>query len=307
MNLAKNCFLLGLILLVVFACKFGGGDQKGSEAGGENDKTVSETPVETEATPEDDVATIPDIDFPEDAESADVLEDDEDKEEESGPKNKTRVVKFAKGKSARTLSDAVIRGESHTYRLGASAGQMMAVRISSLESNAGFYVKAPNGKYLGKGTAENSTTTFIGKLPASGRYSIVVAPTRGNATYKISFAITGGKKADKPENSTTVESVGGLTTVVRFKKGATSASYKNAVIRGESNKYILGASGGQLMSVSVSSIEDNAVLRVQAPNGRILTSGRKSWSGQLPADGKYRILVSPTRGNATYTVRFAVR
>ena len=104
-----------------------------------------------------------------------------------------------------------------------------------------------------------------------------------------------------------MESVGGLTTVVKFKKGATSASYKNAVVRGQRNKYILGAKGGQLMSVSISSLENNAVFDIQAPDGRILVNEKRSWSGQLPADGKYRIIVGGTRGNATYTVRFAVR
>ena len=61
------------------------------------------------------------------------------------------------------------------------------------------------------------------------------------------------------------------------------------------------------MSVSISSLEDNAVFGIKTPGGKTIVSGKSNWSGQLPADGKYRIIVRGMRGNATYTVRFAVR
>ena len=104
---------------------------------------------------------------------------------------------------------------------------------------------------------------------------------------------------------------GGVTRTVKFRKGATSASYKNAVIRGERDTYVLGAKGGQLMSVSITSLENNAVFQIRGPGGYLRGAGpgtdRRSWSGQLPANGKYRVIVGPTRGNATYTVTFAIR
>jgi LysM repeat protein len=100
---------------------------------------------------------------------------------------------------------------------------------------------------------------------------------------------------------------GGKTTVVKFDKGGTSATYENAVVRGDRDTYILGASGGQQMSVKISSLEDNAVFDITAPNGRTLVSETRNWSGQQPADGKYRIVVGGTRGNATYKVSFSVR
>ena len=61
------------------------------------------------------------------------------------------------------------------------------------------------------------------------------------------------------------------------------------------------------MSVNISSTENNAVFDIKAPNGRVLANEVRDWSGQLPADGKYRIVVGGTRGNATYKIRFAVR
>ncbi len=99
---------------------------------------------------------------------------------------------------------------------------------------------------------------------------------------------------------------GGKTTVVKFRKGQTSATYENAVIRGDRDTYILDASGGQQMSGNISSLEDNAVFDITAPNGRTLVSETRNWSGQLPADGKYKIVVGGTRGNATYKVSFSL-
>lgn len=99
----------------------------------------------------------------------------------------------------------------------------------------------------------------------------------------------------------------GKTMVVKFRKGETSATYENAVVRGDRDTYILGASSGQQISGNISSLEDNAVFDITAPNVRTLVNATRNWSGQLPADGKYRIVVGGTRGNATYKVSFSVR
>jgi hypothetical protein len=219
----------------------------------------------------------------------------------SSGSNRT-VVKFGKGKTSAAYNNAVIRGEQHTYVLGASAGQNMTVSISSTEDNAGFYILSPKEFFVGDGTDEDSVTRFNGTLPESGNYKIVVAPSRGNATYKINFAVSAKETAPPPPNEG-----GGSTTVVKFGKGKSSASYSNAVIRGERDTYILGASGGQTMSVSISSLEDNAVFDVVSPGGSLLASERTGWSGNLPQDGKYRIVVGGTRGNATYKVSFSIR
>lgn len=213
-----------------------------------------------------------------------------------------KVIKFDKGKTSKSYSDAVLRGESTTYILGALSGQNMTIDLSSLEDNAVFRIKTPSGKNLGEGTDEEGVTKYNGTLPESGKYKIIVTSTRGNATYKVNFGVSAKEKAeDKPETG------GGKTTVVKFRKGGSSASYSNAVIRGDRDTYILGASSGQVMSVGISSLEDNAVFDIIAPNGRRLVNETASWSGQLPSDGKYKIIVGGTRGNATYKINFAVR
>lgn len=229
-------------------------------------------------------------------------ESDADSGRNSSKRPNITIVKFRKGNSSRRYSNAVIRGERHSYVLEANKGQKMSVNVSSIEDNAGFYIKSPRGKFVGSGTDQDSIKSYNGILPASGKYRIFVVPTRGNATYKINFTVTGGKSQVNLGDSS-----GGVTKVVKFRKGRSSASYSNAVVRGDRDTYVLGASGGQLMSVSISSLENNAAFSVTNRTGKTLVASSKSWSGRLPADGKYRIIVGGTRGNATYKINFTVK
>jgi hypothetical protein len=104
----------------------------------------------------------------------------------------------------------------------------------------------------------------------------------------------------------------GVTSRVQFARGGSSATVKGAVIRGDRDVYIVGANGGQSMSVNISSLERNAVFQIQGPDGNELrgageTDDAMEWSGVLPASGDYRIIVGGTRGNASYTLRVGIR
>ena len=98
-------------------------------------------------------------------------------------------LKFAKGRSAATVSGAVIRGDQDTYIIGARKGQTMRVKITSLEKNAVFDVKDADGNYLQDAGESDDATNWTGDLPSTGDYEITVSGTRGNATYKLTVSI----------------------------------------------------------------------------------------------------------------------
>ena len=98
-------------------------------------------------------------------------------------------LKFAKGRSATTVSGAVIRGDQDTYIIGARKGQTMRVKITSLEKNAVFDVKDANGNYLQDAGESDDAPNWTGDLPSTGDYEITVSGTRGNATYKLTVSI----------------------------------------------------------------------------------------------------------------------
>ena len=99
---------------------------------------------------------------------------------------------------------------------------------------------------------------------------------------------------------------------VRFERGRSSAVLKGAVVRGTRDRYVVGAKAGQTLTVSIASVERNAVFEIKQPNGPYLKDAAEGndamkWSGKLPVSGDYIVSVGGTRGNATYSLRIAIK
>ncbi len=241
-------------------------------------------------------------------EDSDLAEDGEDEEaaadeDASGQgEDKLVAVKFAKGSTTRSYSDVVDGGFKHVYKFGVTEDQTINVRIASMDDKATFKVFDPSGAPV---SVSGAKTNFSEPVSRSGEYRIEVTTSGDRSEYTVRFGASA-----LPADDENVP-LGGLTKTVRFAKGKSSASYDGAVIRGESDVYELGASGGQQMTVSITSLEDNAVFQVEGPGGYLRGaepgSDRTSWSGPLPANGKYRVIVGGTRGNATYKITISIR
>ena len=89
-----------------------------------------------------------------------------------------------------SFSGSVVRGERARHLVNAKAGQTLDVSISSNENNAVFQIYLPGEKATLPGAGEtDDATKWSGKVPADGEYVIVVGPTRGSATYKLSYSV----------------------------------------------------------------------------------------------------------------------
>jgi hypothetical protein len=96
---------------------------------------------------------------------------------------------------------AVERGGRDVYAFDARRGQWAELRVSARESNAALVVwqpgavlpATPQEEVAGQalpGTEEGrDATRWKGRLPASGRYLVVVGPTRGNASYTLQLSL----------------------------------------------------------------------------------------------------------------------
>ena len=108
-------------------------------------------------------------------------------------------------------------------------------------------------------------------------------------------------------------SADGVKKKVRFAKGTSSTTIKGAVIRGDRDRYIVGAKAGQTMSVKITSVEKNAVFQICFAGEQECLPGAgegddaMKWSGQLPVDNEYIIVVGGTRGNATYALTISIK
>ena len=104
----------------------------------------------------------------------------------------------------------------------------------------------------------------------------------------------------------------GVKKKIQFARGASSATVEGAVIRGDRDRYYLGAKKGQTMSVKITSEEDNAVFQLYLPGEEEALPGAgdsddaKNWSGELPRDAEYVIVVGGTRGNASYKLTVSI-
>jgi hypothetical protein len=112
---------------------------------------------------------------------------------------------------------------------------------------------------------------------------------------------------------------------IQFARGTSSAEVKGAVIRGERALYSFKARAGQIASLRISALEDNAVFQFYAPGakpemrdsvleilGDALPGAGEGedavrWEGALPASGAYLLVVGPTRGNAEYRLTVTIR
>lgn len=105
----------------------------------------------------------------------------------------------------------------------------------------------------------------------------------------------------------------GVKQKVRFARGSSSTTISGAVIRGDRDRYYVGAKKGQTMSVRITSLEDNALFQIFLPGEQEALSGAgeeddaMKWSGELPEDAEYVIVVGGTRGNATYKLTVSIK
>lgn len=97
----------------------------------------------------------------------------------------------------------------------------------------------------------------------------------------------------------------GLYERVSFPAGSSGTTISAATVRGTVNGYVLEARAGQVMTVSIASLESNAVFDVYAPDDTQVF-GENDQIFLLPADGDYLIVVSSTRGNSSYELNIDV-
>jgi hypothetical protein len=101
------------------------------------------------------------------------------------------------------------------------------------------------------------------------------------------------------------------TEPLQFAAGETSTTVEGAVIRGERMGYIVSAQAGQEMSVTISSLEENAVFTIFSPTSGVVPGTEEGnditdFTFTLPESGDYIIVVGATRGNATYTLEVEI-
>ncbi len=106
-----------------------------------------------------------------------------------------------------------------------------------------------------------------------------------------------------------------------FATGSSRGTVGGHVLRGERDLYSLAAKVGQIMTVTITAPDDNAVFQIYEPGtkvdrdsdgilefkGKALPAANDGddttrWTGRLPLTGTYLIVIGSTRGNARYSM-----
>ena len=102
------------------------------------------------------------------------------------------ALAFRKGASGASVSGGVARAESACYAVEAGMGQTLEIEVTSPDRNVvvsvyrpGYRVRAASdgpdfvGATLRGASDEDEATRIVSRLPASGRYLLVLGTTRG--------------------------------------------------------------------------------------------------------------------------------
>lgn len=96
---------------------------------------------------------------------------------------------------------------------------------------------------------------------------------------------------------------------IRFAAGGTSATVPGNIGPGQVRQYVLGASAGQTMTVSVASPNNDVVLAIWGADGAVLLSdhaGATEWQGELPATQDYFIGLSGAAGQTLFRLTVVI-
>lgn len=111
---------------------------------------------------------------------------------------------------------------------------------------------------------------------------------------------------------------------IQFAPRASEAAIHGAIVRGEVACFSLGAKSGQKATITVTSIERNAVFQFYQPGWKVakpdadhLIEGTAypnagegedatSWSGSLTGNGRHLLVLGTTRGGAAYELKVSI-
>ena len=92
------------------------------------------------------------------------------------------------------------------------------------------------------------------------------------------------------------------TRRIQFNQGEISTTVNDSVVRGTRDIYLLRANQSQIMTISLTSLGNNAVFDLVSPDNIILKAEVTDTNLVLPINGDYKIIVGGTRGNANYNL-----
>jgi LysM repeat protein len=200
-------------------------------------------------------------------------------------------IEFAPGQSSARVTGVVQAPEMDLYLLRASQGQTVRIELISSDASALLGVTGVSDGVAYK-PLSTPGTVFEHAAPLTQDYQIRVATNNTSTVSYEMLAVIMPGTAPAP-------------TRITFASGATSATVSGVVSTVEPARYVVGAQGGQQMTVTLTATNASAYITVLHPNGDNLAgSGTvRQWNGIVPLTGDYIIEVrNPGPGSTNYSL-----
>ena len=95
---------------------------------------------------------------------------------------------------------------------------------------------------------------------------------------------------------------------VQFQRGASSATVKGKASIALPDTYLVGARAGQTMSVQLTAPRKSVRFLVMSPKTTsLIADNSRGWSGTLPEDGDYTIIVDADEIGGTYSMTISIK
>ena len=188
-------------------------------------------------------------------------------------------IQFAAGTTSALVSGGAPAGGGHNYVLSAMGGQTMTVHLGVTQGLGLIIIWGADGTVLISDHAE--ATDWTGVLPSTQDYYIDVRAA-----------------ADKPALAYTLEV--SIPARIQFAPGAISAEVSGSLPPAGAASYVLGALGGQTMTVELTFTQGLGLIIIWGADGTVLISdhaGATEWTGVLPSTQDYYIDVRAAADN----------
>ena len=94
---------------------------------------------------------------------------------------------------------------------------------------------------------------------------------------------------------------------VQFQRGASSATLKGKASIALPDTYLIGARAGQTMTVQLTAPRKSVRFLVMTPTSNLIADNSRGWSGALPENGDYTIIVDADEVGGTYSMTISIK
>ena len=177
--------------------------------------------------------------------------------------------------------------------------------------NCSFWIYRQVGDSFTLLLATNGLGLSVEKTVSNGYFDVSVGAHNNAFTRYVTYYRFNGKEYNEYktdfENLETGESKP-ANIRVRFQRGSSSTVVKGKAALGFPDTYLIGARGGQTMTLQLNAPPKRASFTVFTPDSNgILTDSATRWTGVLPESGDYSIIVDGDEKGTQYTLNISIR